>query len=198
MWRYDGQDSPVVPTTGRRVVTTMRHVLEAPDIPPEVESDRSNDDLTQFEVVGSSLWSSPSHRNRLFVTGAGGSSFKNNPLPSDQFALGTPFRLGAFDIGERRGDNYFAISGGYLREVGRLPDFLGGSIFGGAWLENGSAFDARDVELSTHLGIGLIVETAIGPALAGTSIGFDGQLSRLFRDRPAVSVRLRLELDLET
>ena len=37
-----------------------------------------------------------------------------------------------------------------------------------------SAFDARDVDLSTHMGIGLIVETAIGPALVGTSIGFDG------------------------
>jgi NTE family protein len=174
MWRYDGQDSPVVPTTGRRVVSTLRHVFEAPDIPPGVESERSNDDLTQVEVVASSVWSSSSTRNRLFLTAGGGSSFKNDPLPTDQFALGTPFRLGAFDIGERRGDNYFAISGGYLREVGRLPDFLGGSIFGGAWLENGSAFDARDVELSTHLGIGLIVETAIGPALVGTSIGFDG------------------------
>lgn len=176
-WRYDGQDSPVVPTSGRRTVVTLRHFLESPDVQDNPQIERTNDDVTQLELVASSLWSSSSSRNRFFMTLGAGSSFDGDPLPTDQFPLGFPFRLGAFDIGERRGDHYYVLSGGYLREVGRLPDFLGGPIFGGAWLENGSAFNAfnaDEFEMSTHLGVGMIVETAIGPALASVSVGFDG------------------------
>jgi NTE family protein len=175
MWRYDGQDSPVVPTSGRRAEVTLRHFLESPDLPDNPRSDRTNDDLTQAEVVASSIWSSSNRRHRAFLALGAGSSFTSNPLPTDQFPLGLPFRLGAFDIGERRGDNYYVISGGYLREVGRLPDFLGGPVFAAGWLEHGSAFDARDIDPSTHMTLGLIAETAIGPALAGMSFGFDGQ-----------------------
>jgi NTE family protein len=173
-WRYDGQDSPIVPSSGRRVEATFRHVSESPDLPAEFESDRTSDGLNQVDLAVSSFWSSSNGRNRLFATFGAGSSFKDNPLPIDQFFLGLPFRLGAFNVGEKRGDNYFAVSGGYLRQIGRLPDFLGGPIFAGGWLENGSAFDARDVDLSTHAGVGMIMETAIGPALAAWSVAFDG------------------------
>jgi NTE family protein len=174
VWRYDGQDSPMIPTSGRRTVAAFRHVLEAPDLPDDFESDRTSDGLNQIEIGASSFWSSSSTKNRMFLVFGLGSSFKNDPLPTDQFPLGLPFRLSAFDIGERRGDNYYAISGGYLRQIGRLPDFLGGPIFAAAWLENGSAFNARDIEVSTHTGLGLVLETAIGPALASMSLGFDG------------------------
>ena len=83
-------------------------------------------------------------RGRLFVLGGGGTSFDDQPLPTDQFALGSPFHLGALDNGEFRGDHYYIATGGYLHQFGRLPDFMGGPIFAGAWLENGDAFDSGD------------------------------------------------------
>jgi NTE family protein len=172
---YDGQDSVVVPSSGTRLEARLRHVLESPDPPDDFVTNRTNDDLTQGEVLASKFWSIRSTRDRLFLAGGLGTSFDGAPLPTDQFVLGLPLRLGAFDVGERRGDHYLSVTGGYLRGIGRLPDFLGGPIFAGGWVENGSAFDElSDAQLSTHLGFGLVMDTLLGPALAGTSIGFDG------------------------
>ena len=33
------------------------------------------------------------------------------------------------------------IDDGYLKQMGRLPDVLGGNIFLGGWLENGTAWE---------------------------------------------------------
>ncbi len=178
-WKYDGQDSVVIPSSGTRATATMRHVSEAPTV-SGVSTDRTNQDLTQAEVVTSTFWNIHRRRDRLFLSAGFGSSFDGQPLPTDQFSLGFPMRLSAFDVGERRGDHYGALTAGYLYGVGRLPDFIGGPIFAGTWLENGSAFDDfSDAQLSTQVGLGLVVETLLGPAMAGMSFGFDGR-SRFF------------------
>jgi NTE family protein len=175
-WTYDSQNHTVAPSSGVRLVGTLRHVFEAPDLPPSWTSDLTNDGLTQGEIEGSVFWSMRSRRDRVFLAGGLGSSFGNHPLPSDQFPLGLPLRLGAFNVGERRGDNYAAATLGYLRGVARLPDFLGGPIFVGGWLENGSAFERlSEAQVDTHVGLGLIVDTLLGPAIVGASFGFDGQ-----------------------
>ena len=186
-WVYDSQDNVAVPSSGSRVKAAIRQVLDAPLPPPEVAAVTSNEDLTQAEVEGSKFWPRRAGRDRLFVNGGLGTSFNDHPLPTDQFQLGLPLRLGAFDVGERRGSHYAAVSAGYLLGIGRLPDFLGGPIFVGGWVENGSAFEKLSAaQLSTHLGFGVVAETLFGPALAGTSIGFDGNrryyisLGRLF------------------
>ncbi len=121
------------------------------------------------------FWS-PRERNRLFVLGGVGTSFDNDPLPTDQFPLGSPLHLGAYSQGEVRGDHYYVLTGGYLRQLGRLPDFMGGPVFAGAWLENGDAFDNwSDTTLRTHVSVGLVMDTLIGPAVLGGLAGFDGR-----------------------
>jgi NTE family protein len=110
------------------------------------------------------------------LSGGGATSFDGHPLPTEQFALGGPFRLGAYNVGEQRGDHYLLATGGYLLEVKRLPDFLGGPVFLGGWLDNGAAFDEwRDANWATHASVGVIVDTLLGPAFAATSAGFDGR-----------------------
>ncbi|HEX8030771.1 MAG TPA: BamA/TamA family outer membrane protein, partial [Vicinamibacterales bacterium] len=174
-WRYDTLDSVVVPSGGVRIDVGMRHVLDFPDVPSTFQTTRTNADLTQMDATLSSFWSVRTKRDRLFVSSGLGTSFDGEPLPTDQFQLGTPFRLGAFDFGEKRGDHYLAVTGGYLRGLGRMPDFLGGPIFAGAWLENGSAWDhADDAAFYQNVGAGLIIETLVGPVMAATSFGFDG------------------------
>jgi NTE family protein len=186
-WLYDGQDSPIVPTRGAHAIATLRHVFQSPDLPASFNLDQTNDGLTQAEGGGSVFWPYRRKLDRLFVVAGAGTSFDDHPLLTDQFPLGLPFRLDAFSVGERRGNHYMALTGGYLRGIGRLPDFIGGPIYAGGWVENGSAFDRiADSQWNTHVGLGLILDTLLGPALVGVSFGFDGQyryyvgLGRLF------------------
>lgn len=173
-WLHDNQDSPIVPSSGVMAVATVSHFFSAPDVPPTFESSRSNDDLTQAEINSSVFWSLR-RRDRLFVVAAAGTSFDDKPLPNEQFQLGRPLHLGAYDIGEFRGDHYATLTAGYLRGVGRLPDFLGGPIFVGGWLENGSAFDdIDDAKLRTNASLGAVLDTLLGPMLLGGSFSFDG------------------------
>ena len=177
-WRHDGQDSPVVPSHGARAVGYVQHYFTAPSLPETYATDRTSDGLTRAELSGSSFWSlgHVRRRNRLFVTGGFGTSFDNHPLPTEQFAVGGPFRLGAFDIGEQRGDHYLIATGGYLRQIGRLPDFLGGPVFAGGWLDSGSAFDKwEDMQYAVHASGGIVVDTLLGPGFVATSVGFDGK-----------------------
>ena len=157
----DQQDSPIVPSRGLRVVTGVTHTFASPDS-PDVE--RTNRGLTQFEFGASSVHAFGS-RHRVFATLAGGTSFDDTPLPTRQFTVGYPFILDAFRVGEKRGDHYAVVTVGGMRRIGRLPDFLGGPVFAGAWFENGSVFNTH--EKADTLGSARIADTLVGPALTG-------------------------------
>ena len=176
-WLLDTQDNIVVPKNGVRLQVRLDHTVQSPDVGVTT---RTNDGLTQAEVTGSSFWQWR-QRNRLFAVVGAGTSFDGRPLATEQFTLGTPFHLDAFDVGERRGDHYAVGTVGLLHQLARLPDFLGGPVFAGAWLQNGSAFDSHtNVDLHTQTGLGVIIDTIIGPVVLGTSFGFDGAWRTFF------------------
>ncbi len=86
------------------------------------------------------------------------------------------------------GNHYYAATGGLLHRLGRLPDFVGGPVFAGAWLENGDAFDEWDLaKWRTNVSAGLILDTLLGPMVVAGSYGFDGRwrtyvgVGRIFR-----------------
>ena len=173
VFRHDGQDSPVVPSNGVRAIGTVDHILRSPDVPATFPTERSNDEVTQAEIRSSTFWSRR-RRDRLFLVGGAGTTW-GHPLANEQFQLGGPLRLGAYNIGEFRGDHYGVLAAGYLRGVGRLPDFLGGPIFGGGWVETGSAFDDIDnAKLRTNVSLGMLADTLIGPVMLGGSFDFSG------------------------
>ncbi len=175
-YRHDGQDSPVVPSRGMRAIGTLSHIFSSPKLPEsfQAQTDRRNDGVTQGDVELSNFWS-VRRRDRLFLVAGAGTSFGDHPLPTEQFQLGRPLHLGAYDIGEIRGDHYGVLTLGYLRGVARLPDLLGGSIYLGGWLENGTAFDDIDkAQLKTCASVGAVVDTLIGPMIVGASFSFDG------------------------
>jgi NTE family protein len=170
-WVIDRQDSPVVPSHGVRAVVRFDQTVASPEVPALA---RTNKDLTQLEAGLSSFYS-PGKLNRLFVVLSGGTSFDDEPLPTRQFTLGYPYMLDAFGVGERRGDHYAVATVGAMRQVGRLPDFLGGPIFLAGWLENGGAFNTHEkADVNTQLGLGVMIDTIVGPVLAGVGIGLDG------------------------
>jgi NTE family protein len=187
VWRLDTQDSPVVPSGGLRSQVRLSHVFDTPDVAAAGETRDIPGSFTQLSGQASKFWSR-GPRNRLFFYGGLGTSFDAAPLPTDQFPLGAPFRLGAYDAGELRGSHYYIATGGMLRRIGRLPDFMGGPVFVGGWLENGDAFARwQDAGWRTNGGVGVIMDTIVGPVSVAGSWGFDGRwrtylgVGRLFR-----------------
>ena len=181
-FRHDGHDSPVIPSRGTLAQVTLTHYLTSPEA---AGVERTNDDATQMEARAATFWTWR-RRDRLFLVASAGTSFGGKPI--SQFTLGYPFRLDAYSVGERRGDHYAVLTAGLLHRVGRLPDFLGGPVFVGSWLENGSAFNSdQDADLHTHAAGGIVIDSLIGPLVAGTSVGFDGgwrtfvSIGRIFR-----------------
>jgi NTE family protein len=187
VWRLDTQDSAVVPTAGVHSRVRFSHIFSGPGIVAGGETLDDNVSLTQLSGDADRFWSFGS-RNRVFLYGALATSFDDDPLPTQQFALGKPFRLGAYSAGELRARHGYVATGGYLRQVGRLPDFIGGPVFAGAWLENADAFDQwSDATWRSNGGAGLIMDTLIGPVMVSGAWSFDGRwrsylgVGRLFR-----------------
>ena len=175
VWRLDTQDRPVVPSTGVLSQVRLSRIFDAPDISVGGESIPFDATLTQLTAEANQFWSF-GPVNRVFVSGAMGTSFDDVPLPTHQFALGGPFRLGAYNTGELRGPHYYVLSGGYLRRIGRLPDFMGGPVFAGAWLESGDAFDEWSLAgMRSNGGAGVVLDTLIGPMILAGSWSFDGR-----------------------
>jgi NTE family protein len=172
-WRFDSQDSPVVPSRGSFATSNLQYVYDGPDITPPLESGRTSQGLVQLSGEMNRFWTR-GQRGRLFMVAGGGTSFGHQPLPTDQYALGRPLHLGAHDQGEFRGDHYYILSGGYVHQLGRLPDFMGGPVFAGAWLENGDAFNSGDASFRSNVSGGVILDTLVGPVILSASAGFDG------------------------
>ena len=168
-WIFDGQNSPLVPSRGLRFGTVFRYYFDTPAIVDAAGNEFEHArDVPQGEAIAS-WFRRVGTRNRLFLSGGGGTSFTHDP-GFNQFRLGGPLRLGAFNNDEIRGDNYVLGVGGLLREWFRLPDVLGGNAYYGAWLEQGSAFDDwRDAKYRAAASVGVVVETLIGPAFVGYS-----------------------------
>jgi NTE family protein len=175
VWRVDTQDSPVVPSRGLQSQVRLSRILNGPDVEVAGEALEFDYSLTQLSAVANRFWSL-APRDRVFVYGGIGTSFDDDPLPTDQFLLGSPFRLGAYGAGELSGAQYYVVTGGYLRQISRLPDFMGGPVFAGGWLENGDAFDEWSLaRWRTNGGVGLVMETLVGPVIVAGSWGFDGR-----------------------
>ena len=168
-WVFDGQNSPLIPSRGVRLRTAMRYFFDTPDIVDgQGAADLEARDVPQGEAVASwfkRVWT----RQRLFVAGGAGTSFGHDP-GLNQFRLGGALRLGALNTDEIRGNNYVLGTVGLLHEWFRLPDILGGNVYAGGWLEQGSAFDRwDDAKYESSLSAGIIIETLFGPAFLGYS-----------------------------
>ena len=175
VWRMDSQDSPVVPSRGVLARVQLSRLFNGPDVTVNGEASDFASSLTQLSGVANQFWS-VGPRNRVFLYGGVGTSFGDKPLPTEQFAMGMPFRLSAYDSGELIGPNYYVATGGYLRQIGRLPDFMGGPIFAGGWLENGDAFDEWSLaRWRTNGAVGVVMDTLVGPVIVAGSWGFDGR-----------------------
>ena len=82
-----------------------------------------------------------------------------------------------FSRDEVRGPNYALVGGGYLKQMFRLPDFLGSDVLAGGWVETGAAFTrTRDANLRWSATGAVIIESIFGPLFGGISSGANGGL----------------------
>ncbi len=172
----DTEDSPSVPSRGVYARASARRLWAAPvptGDPSRTAGIPAPQRFWQAQADVSGVHSL-SERNRLFARVAGGTSFGAQPYVED-FSLGGPFRMSAFRNDELRGSNFALAVAGYLRQLPRLPAWVGGRAYLAAWLEGGSAFLAHtDPSWHGDVSTGLIVDSLVGPLFVGGSWGPDG------------------------
>jgi len=167
---WDGQDSPAVPSSGTRVVTTLSRVLQSPGLAHPIG--QLDVQTSSFVRVGP--------KTSLFFDISGGTTFRGSAGPFQVFALGGPFRLGAYLPQEFLGNHYVYSLLGFRRELYRLPALVGRKIYWGGWYEAGSAFgtaalDPGPMVVRGTFNLGVIADTIVGPIALAGSISPTGQ-----------------------
>ena len=165
-WLYNRLNSPMIPTSGTFVASGVSWIADSPGAARGYP----------FGLVQMGGFKPLGGKNTVFALFYGGTTFDKQPSPVYQFTLGGPFRLGAWDLDEFRGNNVLYVSPGYLRKIGRLPDFIGGNVFLGGWVEVGDAFNDFDTaNFKVDGSGGLLLESPLGPLFIGGSWGEGGQ-----------------------
>jgi NTE family protein len=167
---WDGQDSPTIPSRGTRVVATLSRVLQSPGLAHPIG---------QLDVQTSNFIP-VSAKTSLFLLASGGTTFRGSAGPLQLFALGGPFRLGAYLPQEFLGNHYAYSSLGFRREIYRLPQIVGKKIYWGGWYEAGSAFgsaanDPGPFVVRGTFNLGVIADTFVGPITLAASASPTGQ-----------------------
>jgi NTE family protein len=167
---WDGQDSPSVPSRGTRVVATLSRVLQSPGLAHPIG--QLDVQTSSFVPIGG--------KTSLFFDVSGGTTFRGSAGPFQVFALGGPFRLGAYLPQEFLGNHYAYSSLGFRRELYRLPTLVGRKIYWGGWYEAGTAFgtamlDPGPVAVRGTFNLGVIADTIVGPVALAGSVSPTGQ-----------------------
>ena len=167
---WDGQDSPSVPSRGTRVVATLSRVLQSPGLAHPIG--QLDVQTSSFVAIGG--------KTSLFFDLSGGTTFRGSAGPFQVFALGGPFRLGAYLPQEFLGNHYAYSSLGFRRELYRLPTLVGKKIYWGGWYEAGTAFgtvllDPGPIAVRGTFNLGVIADTIVGPIAVAGSVSPTGQ-----------------------
>src|ERR1035441_86610 len=167
---WDGEDSPSVPGRGTRLVVTLSRVLQSAGLVHPIG---------QLDVQTASFVPI-SPKASLFFDISGGTTFHGSAGPFQVFALGGPFRLGAYLPYQFVGNNYAYASLGFRRELYRLPALVGKKIYWGGWYEAGTAFgtatdDPGPVVVRGTFNLGVIADTIVGPIALAGSVSPTGQ-----------------------
>jgi NTE family protein len=124
-----------------------------------------------FSTAETSLkWLVPVNANSsIFTLVSAGVTTGGSPPLLQQFALGGPFKLGAYNIDELRGDNYLLGTVGFIKDIGKP---FGLNIDWATFFENGAVFENySDIHYTQDLSVGFVSSTFFGPLYLGISFG---------------------------
>lgn len=173
-YTYDGQDAPVLPRNGLRASGNFERIYRAPGAVSSYD---------RVEVASS--WFTPrSAKDTLFLGASAGAVLGSSDSPLSEFSLGGLMRLSAYEPSEFVGRRYYFASAGYLRQVNAGNFLFGGRTSLGAWLELGDVSGSQVARTRSAypfcLSTGLVIETALGPVVAGASLGHGGETRAFF------------------
>ena len=177
VWRVTRRTVPVVPSRGLLSEVRLSRIFNGPDVDATRRARRFRHRRRRSCRRTANRFWSVGPRNRVFLYGGFGTSFDDVPLPTDQFALGMPFRLGAYNAGELSGTEL-------LRRDRRLP--AAGRPAAGLHGRTESSREAgsktatrstngRVATWRTNGGVGVVMDTLVGPVVVAGSWGFDGR-----------------------
>ena len=171
-------NDPVIPTTGQ-VGAFRTQWFDAYPSPTSAFTipafPLSQGSISQFVPL--------SARNTLIFAGGGGTVYgtKNADIGLPVFSLGGPHTFAAYGTNEILTNEYGYGQLGYLRDLVKLPPFLGGDLYVLGRFEGG-VYERVDTPLGepaqyrtpADVAAGLIVNTIFGPILLGGAVGDAG------------------------
>lgn len=170
-WNYDGADDSQIPTKGFIANNSLKYYFDSPGT--TVGFPLAETRLNGFYPVA--------EKYTAFAFGAGGTSFRKNVSPIQQFTVGGLFNIGGYGSEEFRSNNYLRGGFGVLRETYVLPSYIGGKLYFGGWYEGGSAFDKLGlVNYRQSVTGGALLETPFGPIFVGGSFAEGGRKKLYF------------------
>ena len=157
-------DNPVIPRSGASLTMYTKGYHNNPAAPGAFP-------LSEIRAQQFFRLSAPTS---VYVTASGGSSYGfQTGFPA--FSLGGSQHLVAWSTNELLTNQYFLGQLGYIRELLRLPPFLGSSVNALGVFELGKTYKLPNSASPPHLPLdvagGLLVNTIFGPVLVAGGIG---------------------------
>lgn len=167
-------DDPVIPRAGTSLLMYTKGYTTNPAAPGPFP-------VSEIQAEQFFRLSAPTS---IFVSALGGSSYGyKTGVPV--FSLGGSQHLVAWNINELLTNQYFLGQMGYIRELVKLPPFLGSSVNLLALLELGKTYQLpggpKPPNLPMDLAAGLIVNTIFGPVEFAGAVGDYGHARFFFR-----------------
>jgi NTE family protein len=167
-------DDPVIPRSGVSLLMYTKGYNTNPAAPAPFP-------LSEIQAEAFFRLNAPTS---LFVTAAGGSSYGyKTGIPN--FSLGGSRQLVAWGQNELLTNQYFLGQLGYIRELVKLPPFLGSSVDLLGVLELGKTYKLPNAPSPPHLPMdvagGLLVNTIFGPVLIAGTVGDYGHARFYFQ-----------------
>jgi len=172
-------DDPVIPRSGTSLLMYTKGYTTNPAAPGPFP-------LSEIQAQAFFRLNAPSS---VYVAAYGGSSYGyKTGIPT--FSLGGSRQLVAWSQNELLTNQYFLGQLGYIRELAKLPPFLGSSVNFLGVLELGKTYKLPNLPSPPHLPMdaaaGLLVNTIFGPVLVAGTVGDYGharfyfQIGRVF------------------
>jgi NTE family protein len=167
-------DDPVIPRSGVSLLMYTKGYNTNPAAPGPFP-------LSEIQSEAFFRLNAPSS---VYVAAAGGSSYGyKTGLPS--FSLGGSRQLVAWGTNELLTNQYFLGQLGYIRELAKLPPFLGSSVDFLGILELGKTYKLPNApsppNLPMDVAAGLLVNTIFGPVLVAGTVGDYGHARFYFQ-----------------
>jgi NTE family protein len=171
-WEFEGYDRAIIPTRGVRGRLEARWFSEDGGLVADLI--RAELDLAAFHPV--------SRRGSIFATLGAGRTFRRDPLPVQQFTLGGPFRLSAWNRGEFRDGRFAVGSIGYLHDVGTFLPPLADRLYAAAFLEAGRLYTAPNpTGFLGDFALAFGTPSPLGALWLGGAFGEGGESKVFFR-----------------